>query len=225
MGMISKAHLVDYESCTARGQVHPIDRQMTTDLLEMRGPEGQARLAAGPQHLVNGQCQGIATMHAHCDLCDARLNLKGLRQRKVRTVFGLIGVNGPCVQYCRYMRRAVGASFKAASTSAQSRVKRRAVSISPMQARTCMSAKRVVLLQDKAVPCGPVYEISQAFDDARVKSLGLAVMLPRDADDCNSSTAGIANPVFLKAMLRVLRHAELGLDTVQRTALRAAGVV
>ena len=189
MGVISKAHLVDNESCTARGHVRAIDRQTTTDLLEMSVPEGQARLAARPQHLVNGQCHGIAPMHAHCDLFNARLSVQGLRQRKVRTVFGLISVHRSCVQYCRYVRRAVGASFKAASTLAQSRVK------------------------------------SQAFDNARVKSPGLAVTLARDADDCNSSTAGIASPLFPKAMPWVLRHAELGLDTVQRTALRAAGVV
>ena len=46
-----------------------------------------------------------------------------------------------------------------------------------------------------------------------------------DADDYISSNAGVATPFFLKAMPPVLRHAELGLDTVQRTALRAARVV
>ena len=46
-----------------------------------------------------------------------------------------------------------------------------------------------------------------------------------DADDYIPSNAGIATSLFLRAMPPVLRHAELSLGTVQRTALRAAGVV
>ena len=36
-----------------------------------------------------------------------------------------------------------------------------------------------LLLEDKAVPCGPINTIAQAFDDAQVQARGLAVPLPR----------------------------------------------
>lgn len=110
---------------------------------------------------------------------------------------------------------------------AQSRVKRRAALISQTQAltHTRMAAERAVLLEDKAVPCGPINDVSQAFDDEPVKSYGLAVTLLCSADDYIDSTASIASPLFLKAMPPVLRHAELGFDTVQQVALRATEVV
>ena len=48
-----------------------------------------------------------------------------------------------------------------------------------MHTRT--TAEWIVLLEGKAVPCGPTNDISQAYDDARVKSHGLAGTLLRDA--------------------------------------------
>ena len=65
----------------------------------------------------------------------------------------------------------------------QLRAKRHEVSISQMQGlmHTRTTAEWIVLLEGKAVPCGPTNDISQAYDDARVKAHGLAVTLLRDA--------------------------------------------
>ena len=48
-----------------------------------------------------------------------------------------------------------------------------------MHTRT--TAEWAVLLEVKAVSCGPTNDISQAYEDVRVKSHGLAVTLLRDA--------------------------------------------
>ena len=73
--------------------------------------EGNALLAAAQQHLVSGQCEGIASAHAHCEQCDARSGVKGSHQRQIRTVFGMVSVHSPRVRYCRCAGRAAGASF------------------------------------------------------------------------------------------------------------------
>ena len=77
MRMIIEARLVDDQGCTERVQVYAIDRALTTDLLGMSQAEGKALLAAAQQHLINGQCEGIASAHAQCEECDAKLGVKG----------------------------------------------------------------------------------------------------------------------------------------------------
>ena len=57
------------------------------------------------------QCQGIASAHAHCERCDARLGLKGWHQRQIKTVFGLVKVQSPRVRYCRCANKPAGTSF------------------------------------------------------------------------------------------------------------------
>ncbi|UUZ76922.1 ISKra4 family transposase [Polaromonas sp. P1(28)-13] len=111
MRMIIEAHLVDDEGCTERVQLSAIDRESTTDPLGMSLAEGKALLAAAQHHLVNGQCQGIASAHAHCEHCGARLGVKGWHQRQIRTVFGLVKVQSPRVRHCRCSGKATGASF------------------------------------------------------------------------------------------------------------------
>ncbi|MFT4241039.1 MAG: CaiB/BaiF CoA-transferase family protein [Acidovorax sp.] len=125
------------------------------------------------------------------------------------------------------------------------RVKHRDTLIPAMQAltRTRTTAEWVALLQDKAVPCGPINTIAQAFDDAQVKARGLAVPLPRWKDgetprDGVAQITGVASPLRLSANPPMLRNAppalgqhtdevlgELGLDAARIAQLRAAGVV
>ncbi|MBY4612094.1 CoA transferase, partial [Rhizobium sp. 9T] len=125
------------------------------------------------------------------------------------------------------------------------RVKHRTDLIPAMEAvtRTRTTADWIALLEDKAVPCGPINTIAQAFDDAQVKARGLAVTLPRWKDgeaatDSVQHITGVASPLRLSATPPVLRNAppvlgqhtdevlaEMGLDAARIAALRAQGVV
>lgn len=111
MRLIIEAHLVDDEGSTERIELASIERALTTDPLGMSLAEGKSLLAAAQQHLVDSQCQGIASAHAHCERCDARLRLKGWHQRQIKTVFGLVNVHSPRVRYCRCANKPAGASF------------------------------------------------------------------------------------------------------------------
>lgn len=150
-----------------------------------------------------------------------------------------IGNNGQFARFCEAAGHAEWAA-DARFASNTLRVKHRGVLIPMMEelTRTRSTADWVALLEDKAVPCGPINDIAQAFDDAQVKSRGLAVTLPRDAGDGIASITGVASPLRLTATPPVLRHAppalgqhtrevlaEFGIDGARFDALRAAGVV
>ena len=124
------------------------------------------------------------------------------------------------------------------------RVTHRATLIPAMEevTRTRTTAQWVTLLEDKAVPCGPINDSGQAFDDAQVKARGLVVNQPvADASIAIlgvNSIATVASPLRLTATPPVLLRAppalgehtaevlaELGLDAAQVAALRQAGVV
>jgi formyl-CoA transferase len=124
------------------------------------------------------------------------------------------------------------------------RVKNREVLIPAMQAltRTRTTAQWIALLEDKAVPCGPINDIGQAFDDAQVKARGLVVNQPVAAEaiaqTAVESIASVASPLRLMDTPPVLRRAppalgehteevllELGLDAAAIAALRANNVV
>ncbi|WP_012745284.1 CaiB/BaiF CoA transferase family protein [Variovorax paradoxus] len=150
-----------------------------------------------------------------------------------------IGNNGQFARFCEAAGHAEWAADARFATNTL-RVKHRGVLIPMMEelTRTRSTADWVALLEDKAVPCGPINDIAQAFDDAQVKSRGLAVTLPRDAGDGIASITGVASPLRLTATPPVLRHAppalgqhtrevlaEFGIDGARFDALRAAGVV
>lgn len=125
------------------------------------------------------------------------------------------------------------------------RVQHRAALIPAMEAvtRTRTTAEWIALLEDKAVPCGPINTVAQAFDDPQVKARGLAVTLPRwkageAAGDGVKQITGVASPLRLSATPPVLRNAppalgqhtdevlgEMGLDAARIAELRAAGVL
>lgn len=150
-----------------------------------------------------------------------------------------IGNNGQFTRFCEAAGQAEWAGDPRFATNTL-RVRHREVLIPMMEAvtRTRTTAEWIALLEDKAVPCGPINNIAQAFEDAQVKARGLAVTLPRDAGDGISQIAGVASPLRLQGTPPVLRRAppalgqhtdevlaELGLGESQRAALRDAGVI
>jgi crotonobetainyl-CoA:carnitine CoA-transferase CaiB-like acyl-CoA transferase len=100
------------------------------------------------------------------------------------------------------------------------------------------TADWIALLEDKAVPCGPINTIAQAFEDPQVKARGIQKSLPRNACDGIGHIATVANPIRLSATPVTYRNAppalgqhtdevlrEIGLDDNAIAALHEQGVV
>jgi crotonobetainyl-CoA:carnitine CoA-transferase CaiB-like acyl-CoA transferase len=120
------------------------------------------------------------------------------------------------------------------------RVKHRETLIPQLDAvtRTRTTAEWIAMLEDKAVPCGPINNVAQAFEDPQVKARGLAVTLPRQAGDGIAHITGVASPLRLSATPPVLRNAapalgqhtdevlaELGFTASRIAELRSAQVI
>jgi crotonobetainyl-CoA:carnitine CoA-transferase CaiB-like acyl-CoA transferase len=154
-----------------------------------------------------------------------------------------IGNDGQFSRFCHAAGKPKWASDKRfASTSA--RVVHRGTLIPMMEevTRTRTTANWIMLLEDKAVPCGPINNIAQAFDDPQVRARGLVVKQQRWADgetgDGMQDIFSVASPIRLSANPSVLRNAapalgqhtlevlrELGLDDTRITELQNSGVV
>jgi formyl-CoA transferase len=154
-----------------------------------------------------------------------------------------IGNDGQFARFCEAVQHPEWAADPRYASNTL-RVKNREVLIPAMQAltRTRTTAQWVALLEDKAVPCGPINDIGQAFDDAQVRARGLVVNQPVAAQalaqTAVESIASVASPLRLMDTPPVLRRAppalgehteevllELGLDAVAIAALRAGRVL
>ncbi len=155
-----------------------------------------------------------------------------------------IGNDGQFARFCAAIGRPEWATDARFATNTL-RVQHRAELVPLMEAvtRTRTTAQWVALLEDKAVPCGPINSIAQAFDDPQVRARGLAVELPRRSDgsageDGIATVRGVASPLRLSATPPVLRNAppalgqhteevlaEMGMDAAAVARLREAGVV
>ena len=104
--------------------------------------------------------------------------------------------------------------------------------------KTRTTAEWIKLLEDKAVPCGPINNIAEAFDDDQVKARGLHVQTPRNAGDGIGTISSVASPMRLTATPPVVRRpppamgqhtdeilAEMGRSQAQIAQLRESGVV
>jgi formyl-CoA transferase len=124
------------------------------------------------------------------------------------------------------------------------RVRHRDVLIPLMQSvtRTRTTAEWIAVLEHRAVPCGPINTVGQAFDDAQVKARALAVHQDTSAtareQTAVQTIATVASPLRLMATPPVLRNAppalgehtdevltELGLSVQEIAALRSKAVV
>ena len=154
-----------------------------------------------------------------------------------------IGNDGQFARFCH----AVGKPEWSADTrftGMSGRVHNRALLVPLMEqvTRERTTAEWIALLEDKAVPCGPINDIGRAFDDAQVRSRGIMVEQARApglvARDGIAAIRGVASPLRLVDTPATLRYAppalgehtdevlaQLGLDPAAITALRMAGVV
>ncbi|MBL8337220.1 MAG: CoA transferase, partial [Rhodoferax sp.] len=154
-----------------------------------------------------------------------------------------IGNDGQFSRFCQAAGRpewAQDARFKGMS----GRVVHREALVALMEevTRTRTTAQWIALLEDKAVPCGPINHIGQAFADPQVQARGLVVEQPRAADrvaqDGIASVRGVASPMRLADTPPVLRRpppalgehtdevlAELGLTPADIAGLRSAKVI
>ena len=159
-----------------------------------------------------------------------------------------IGNDGQFARFCQAVDHAEWAKDPRFASNTL-RVRHRNDLIPAMEAitRTRSTAEWVALLEDKAVPCGPINDIAQAFGDPQVQARGLAVSLPRwpngaaadgASTDAVTTITGVASPLRLSENPPVLRNAppalgqhteevlkELGLDATRIDQLRADGVI
>jgi formyl-CoA transferase len=157
-----------------------------------------------------------------------------------------VGNDGQFARFCEAAGQAQWATdgrFRSNSL----RVQNRAALIDLMLpvTRRRSTAQWVTLLEHKAVPCGPINTLAQAFTDPQVEARGLVInqVLPeveqaQEATTSRASVRTVACPMRLMATPPVLRHAppslgqhtnqvltELGLDASQIDELRRAAVV
>jgi crotonobetainyl-CoA:carnitine CoA-transferase CaiB-like acyl-CoA transferase len=154
-----------------------------------------------------------------------------------------IGNDGQFARFCETAGRPDWAA-DARYASNTLRVKHRGELIPAMESvtRTRSTADWIALLEDKAVPCGPINDIGQAFSDTQVIARNLKVNQPLSLDaqakSAIESIATVASPLRLGATPPVLKRpppllgehtdevlAELGLTADAVVGLRQAGVV
>lgn len=154
-----------------------------------------------------------------------------------------IGNDGQFARFCAAVERPEWAA-DARYASNTLRVTHREILIPAMEAitRTRTTAQWEALLEDKAVPCGPINDIGQAFSDAQVQARGLRINQPLApavvAQTAIESIATVASPLRLMDTPPVLRRAPpmlgehteevllgLGLSAERIAALRQGGVL
>ncbi len=154
-----------------------------------------------------------------------------------------IGNDGQFARFCQAAGHPEWAA-DARYASNTLRVKHRGDLIAAMEAvtRTRSTADWIALLEDKAVPCGAINDIGQAFADAQVQARGLKLnqaLAPAIIDDTAiESIASVASPLRLSGTPPVLHRAPpmlgehtdevlagLGLAADVVAGLRAQGVV
>ena len=154
-----------------------------------------------------------------------------------------VGNDGQFARFCEVAGHPEWAQDSRFATNT-ARVQHRDILVPLLQGatRTRTTAQWIAALEHRAVPCGPINDIGQAFDDAQVQARGLKVTQPL-APDTAASTGiaaihSVASPLRLQATPPVLRNpppalgehtdavlSELGLSGAEVAQLRAQGIV
>ena len=154
-----------------------------------------------------------------------------------------VGNDGQFARFCDAAGQPQWAKDARFSTNTL-RVRHRTELVPLMEAVTCTrtTAQWIALLEDKAVPCGPINDIGQAFEDVQVQHRGLVLNQPLAtagiAQGASKIIATVASPLRLTDTPPVLRRAppglgehtqevltELGLDAFVIGRLRGQGVI
>jgi len=147
-----------------------------------------------------------------------------------------IGNDGQFTRFCEIAGHAEWSSDQRFATNA-ARVKNRGELIPLLRQATVMrtTAAWIALLENAAVPCGPINDLAGVFADPQVLHRGLRVEMPHGA---GGSAPQVGNPIRFSATPIDYRLAppvlgqdteavlrELGRNAEDIAALRAAGVV
>ncbi|CAM4306464.1 CaiB/BaiF CoA-transferase family protein [Comamonas aquatilis] len=150
-----------------------------------------------------------------------------------------IGNDGQFARFCAAIGQEDWAQDARFATNT-ARVHHRAELLERMQPvmLTRSTPEWIALLEDKAVPCGPINTVAQAFDDPQVKARGIQLQLQRSAADGIHQVATVASPMRLSATPVTYRSApptlgqhtdeilrEFGLGTDAIAQLHHQGVV
>jgi len=154
-----------------------------------------------------------------------------------------IGNDGQFARFCEAAGKPEWAQDPRFSSNAQ-RVRHRELLSTLLTEVTCKrsTAQWIALLEDKAVPCGPINDIGQAFSDPQVRARNLAIRQPLASNIIGQTQIDeittVASPMRLSDTPVVVKRAppmlgehtdevllSLGLDQVSIANLRAIGVV
>jgi crotonobetainyl-CoA:carnitine CoA-transferase CaiB-like acyl-CoA transferase len=136
-----------------------------------------------------------------------------------------IGNDGQFARFCAAVHQpewAQDARFATNTARVQNRTALLALMVPLMQTRG--TQEWIALLEDKAVPCGPINTVAQAFADPQVRHRGIAQSLPRQAGDGIGHVATVANPMRLSATPVTYRSAPPTLGQHTHEVLREMGV-
>lgn len=156
-----------------------------------------------------------------------------------------IGNDGQFARFCAAVGHPEWSGDERFATNAN-RVRNRSALLALMMPvmKTRTTAEWVTLFEDKAVPCGPINTIADAFADPQVQARGLRMDLPRWGDNNAAAPDGIrhiasvANPIRMSATPITYRNAppalgqhtdevlrEMGMDDAQIAALKKADAI
>ncbi|QIL81145.1 CoA transferase [Diaphorobacter sp. HDW4A] len=144
-----------------------------------------------------------------------------------------IGNDGQFARFCATVNHPEWSADERFATNSN-RVKHRAALLALMMPvmKTRTTGEWVTLFEDKAVPCGPINTLAEAFDDPQVKARGLRIDLPRwgneadvaPAPDGVSTVPGVVNPIRMSGTPITYRNAAPSLGQHTDEVLREIGL-